>query len=307
MVEVARTAVTAAEGAPAARIRPAAHGYLWGTWLRLRRDRVTLAAIGGLLLITAVTVAAPFITGQILRVDPYRQDLFNQYAPPSAQHLLGTDDLGRDVLARLLHAGQVSLTIGFAIACVSLLIGVPIGIASGYFGGWFDDLSNAVIQTLMNIPDLFLLILISVTLRPDPLTLALIIGALGWMGTARQVRALALSLREREYIVAARVMGASDARIILRHIFPNLFSIVTVVAGFSMAGGILAESGLSYLGLGVRPPTASWGNMLINSLENVTRAPWLVAGPGLMIFLTVLCIFLIADGLRDALDPRLRS
>lgn len=290
---------------PSSRRVSSGYGYLMGAWLRLRRDRITVAALIGLFLIVVLTGLAPLITSQLLRVDPYRQDLFNQYARPSAAHLLGTDDLGRDAFARLLHAGQVSLTIGLIIALVSLLIGVPVGIASGFFGGRFDDLSNAVIQTLVNIPDLFLLILLTVTLRPDPITLAFIIGALGWMGTARQVRALSFSIRERDYVLAARVLGANDWRIMLRHILPNLFSVVTVVAGFSMAGGILAESGLSYLGLGVRPPVASWGNMLNNSLENVTRSPWLVMGPGLAIFLTVLCIFLIADGVRDALDPRL--
>jgi ABC-type dipeptide/oligopeptide/nickel transport system permease subunit len=292
---------------PASDHEPVSHGYLKATWLRLRRDRLTMLALAGLGLVVLLTVLAPLITSQILRVDPLRQDLFNQYAKPSPSHLLGTDDLGRDVLARLLHAGQVSLTIGLVIALVSILIGLPVGLASGYFGGRVDDVSNAIIQTLQNIPELFLLILLSVTLRPDPVQLAFIIGALGWMGTARQVRGLTLTLRARDYIQAARLLGASDRRIMQRHIFPNLFSVVTVIAGFSMASGILAESGLSYLGLGVRPPTASWGNMLNNSLDNISRAPWLVIGPGFMIFFTVLCIFLIADGLRDALDPRLKN
>jgi peptide/nickel transport system permease protein len=286
--------------------RTSDQGYLATLWSRIRRDRLTLGA--GLLfgLIALLALLAPVICAGILQVDPNRTDLFNQYAHPSLAHPLGSDELGRDVLGRLLYAGRVSLTIGLAIAAVSVLIGLPVGVASGFYGGRFDDVSNAVIQTLSNIPDMFLLILLSVTLRPDPLMLAVIIGALGWMGTARQVRALAFSIRERDYVVAARSMGASDGELMARHIFPNLFSIVTVIAGFSMAGGILAESGLSYLGLGVRPPTPSWGNMLNNSLENVSRAPWLVIGPGLMIGLTVLCIFLIADGLRDALDPRLR-
>jgi peptide/nickel transport system permease protein len=283
-------------------IRTGEQGYLTTLRSRIRKDRLTLGS--GLVfgLIALLALFAPLICAGVLGVDPNRTDLFNQYARPSLAHVLGTDELGRDVL----YAGRVSLTIGLAIAAVSVLIGLPVGVASGYYGGRFDDVSNAVIQTLSNIPDMFLLILLSVTLRPDPLMLAVIIGALGWMGTARQVRALAFSLRERDYVLAARSMGASDAELMARHIFPNLFSIVTVIAGFSMAGGILAESGLSYLGLGVRPPTPSWGNMLNNSLENVSRAPWLVLGPGLMIGLTVLCIFLVADGLRDALDPRLR-
>ena len=292
---------------PEQRRQARSHGYLMATWLRLRRDPVTMAALVGILLITIITLLAPYIAGQILRVDPYRTDLFNQYARPSNAHPLGTDDLGRDVLARQLYAGQVSLSVGFAVAVVSLLIGVPVGLASGYYGGRFDDVSNAVIQTLANIPEFYLLIMLSVTLRPSPLMLAVLIGALGWMGTARQVRALALSLREREYIVAARAMGADDRRIMLLHVFPNLFSVVTVVAGFSMAGGILMESGLSYLGLGVQAPVASWGSMLQSAREDFSRAPWLLISPGVSIFATVLCIFLIADGLRDALDPRLRS
>ena len=139
------------------------------------------------------------------------------------------------------------------------------------------------------------------------MVMAVIIGLLGWMGTARQVRGMALSVRERDYVRAAEALGASNARIIFHHLLPNVFSIVTVIAGFGIASGILAESGLSYLGLGVQPPTASWGNMLGGSLENVTRAPWLVLFPGLAICLTTLAIFLIADGLRDALDPRLRA
>jgi peptide/nickel transport system permease protein len=282
-------------------------GYVKTTWRRLRRDGPTMVALGLLMLIVLVTLLAPVIAGQILRVDPYRTDLFNQYARPSEAHPLGTDDLGRDVLARQLYAGQISLSVGLAIALVSLVIGVPVGLASGYYGGRVDDVSNAVIQLLGNIPDFFLLILLSVTLRPSPFMLAVLIGALGWMGTARQVRALALSLRERDYILAARAMGASDRRIIAAHVFPNLFSVVTVVAGFSMAGGILSESGLSYLGLGVQAPVASWGSMLQSARENFSAAPWLLISPGVSIFVTVLCIFLIADGLRDALDPRLKS
>lgn len=288
------------------RMRTSSHGYLMSTWLRLRRDRLTIGALIVFFLVTTAAVLAPWIAGELLHVDAFRPDLFNRYAAPSDAHLLGTDDLGRDVLARELYAGQVSLLVGFSIALVSILIGLPVGVASGYYGGRFDDLSNALIQTLLNIPDYFLFILLSVTLRPTAPMLAVLIGSLSWMGTARLVRAQALSLRQRDYVLAARAMGANDARIMLQHIFPNLFSVVTVIAGFGMAGGILAESGLSYLGLGVQPPIASWGNMLNSSLENVTRAPWLVISPGCAILVTVLSIFLIADGLRDALDPRLK-
>jgi peptide/nickel transport system permease protein len=274
-----------------------------------------MAALILLLAIVLMTIVGPWVVQVTLGLDPYRQTLARRYQPPSATNPFGTDDLGRDVLARTLVAGRVSLTIGMVIALVSLIVGIPVGLASGYFGGRFDDVSNAVIQTLSNIPSMFLLILLAAMFRSAPLpfavpwtfVLAVIIGLIGWMGTARQVRGMALSARERDYIHAALALGASNTRIIARHLLPNVFSIITVIAGFDIAGGILAESGLSYLGLGVQPPTASWGNMLGSSLENVSRAPWLVAFPGLAIFLTTLAIFLLADGIRDALDPRLRG
>ncbi|MCC6179724.1 MAG: ABC transporter permease [Chloroflexi bacterium] len=296
------------EGVDAARTRVVApRGYVATTLHRFRQDRVSMAALGLLAAIVLLTAAGPWLAQATLGLDPYRQTLPRRYQPPSAANPFGTDDLGRDALARTLVAGRVSFSIGTTIALVSLLVGVPIGLASGYYGGRFDDVSNAVIQTLANIPAMFLLILLAATLRPGPVILAVIIGLLGWMGTARLVRGMALSVREREYVHAATVLGASDGRVIFRHLLPNVFSVITVIAGFDVAGGILAESGLSYLGLGVQPPTASWGSMLAASLENVSRAPWLVLFPGLAIFLTTLAIFLLADGLRDALDPRLRS
>ena len=282
-------------------------GYVSTTARRLRRDRLTLAAFVLLGIIIVLTVAGPRVVQEFFGLDPYRQTLAQRYQPPSRAHPYGTDDLGRDVLARTLIAGRVSFTIGVTVAIVSLVIGIPVGLASGYFGGRFDDVSNAVIQTLANVPSMFLLILLVATLRPGPFVLAVIIGLLGWMGTARMVRGMALSVREREYVKAAQALGASHARIIFHHLFPNVFSLVTVIAGFDVAGGILSESGLSYLGLGVQPPVASWGSMLASSLENVTRAPWLVVFPGLAILGSTLAIFLIADGLRDAMDPRLRS
>ncbi|MBA2449564.1 MAG: ABC transporter permease [Chloroflexi bacterium] len=285
----------------------AAPGYVKATWRRLRRDRLSMVALGLLVVVIATALVAPEIASRAFGLDPYRQTLAQRYQAPSMAHPLGTDDLGRDALARTLIAGRVSLSIGLVIALVSLAIGVPVGLASGFYGGRFDDLSNAVIQTLSNIPSLFLLILLVATFRPNTFMLAVTLGVLGWMGTARLVRGMALSVRERDYVLAARAMGASDRRVLFQHLLPNVFSLVTVIAGFDVAGGILAESGLSYLGLGVQPPTASWGSMLAASLENVTRAPWLVIFPGAAIFLTALSIFLLADGLRDALDPRLKG
>jgi peptide/nickel transport system permease protein len=289
---------------PEARPSP---GYFELTWRRLRRDRVSMFAIGLFAAICIITLAAPLLATYVLHTDPNAQDLRNNFAPPAPGRWLGTDELGRDNLTRVLYAGQVSLRIGFMVALVSLVAGVPFGLIAGFYGGRVDDAINAVIQVLQNIPLLFFLITLSITFRPDPTGLAIIIGLLGWMGTARLVRGQTLSVGRRDYVDAARVLGASDGRILFQHILPNLISVVSVVAGFEIASGILFESGLSYLGLGVQPPTASWGNMLQNSLDYVTRAPWLVAAPGIMIFLTVLAIFLLADGLRDAFDPRMRG
>ncbi len=312
MAEATRPEAPPVAGAVRLRARPAPEvsigpspGYLTLTWRRLRRDRVSMFAIYLFLAICLLTLVAPLIATYVLHTDPNAQDLRNNFAPPAPGRWLGTDELGRDNLTRVLYAGQVSLRIGFVVAAVSLLVGVPLGLIAGYYGGRADDAINAVIQVLQNIPGLFLLITLSVTYRPDPTGLAIIIGLIGWMGTARLVRGQTLTIARRDYVDAARVLGASDARILLQHVLPNLISVVTVVAGFEIASGILIESGLSYLGLGVQPPTASWGNMLQNSLDYVTRAPWLVAAPGVMIFLTVLSIFLLADGLRDAFDPRL--
>ncbi len=286
----------------------ASRGYWETTWLRFRQDRISILALAGFGLIVLLSFGAPWIAANILHTDPTDQDILNNLAPMfTPGHLLGTDQLGRDVLTRALYAGQVSLGIGFVVAFVSLFLGVALGLIAGFYGGWADDSINAVIQIIRGIPTLFLLITLSVVFRPDPLELALFFGILGWTGNARLVRGQVFSVRQRDYVDAARVIGVPTWRILLRHIFPNISSIVLVVAGFEVAGAIIGESGLSFLGLGVQPPTASWGNMLSGALDNITRAPWLVVAPGLFIFFTVLCIFLFADGLRDAMDPRLQE
>ncbi len=283
-------------------------GYWESTWLRFRQDRVSVIALAGFALIVLLSFGAPWIAATLLHTDPTEQDILNNLAPMfTPGHFLGTDELGRDVLTRALFAGRVSLGIGFVVAFVSLSLGVALGLIAGFYGGWVDDSINAAIQVIRGIPTLFLLIVLSVLFRPDPLELALFFGILGWTENARLVRGQVFSVRQRDYVEAARVLGAQDWRILVRHILPNVSSIVLVVAGFEVAGAIIGESGLSFLGLGVQPPTASWGNMLSGALDNITRAPWLVVAPGLFIFFTVLCIFLVADGLRDAMDPRLQE
>jgi peptide/nickel transport system permease protein len=256
-----------------------------------------------------ITLMAPVITDHLLHTDPDQilrtpTGRIATLEPPGPGYILGTDDLGRDALARLLHAGRVSLAIGFMVALISVLIGAPAGLLAGYYGGRVDDVINAFVQFVFNVPSLFVLIILSVVLRPDVTVLALIFGFFFWPGTARQVRGVVLSVRALDYIAAAEALGASDLRVIARHVLPNVVNIVLVVAGFDVAGAILGESALSFLGFGVQVPMASWGNMLSGSQDFLRRAPWLVYPPGIMIFLTVLSVVLLADGLRDAFDPR---
>lgn len=294
------------------RKREPARGFFATSFRRFLRDRLSVAALSVFALITLISVLAPAIADHVLHTSP---DAFMRTAdgriatlqPPGPGYPLGTDELGRDNLTRLIFAGRVSLLIGFLVALISITIGTTLGLVAGYYGGRIDDLANAVVQFMFNIPTLFVLIILSVFFTPTVLTLALIFGLLGWPGTTRQVRGEVLSVRHRDYVDAARVLGASDARILAIHVLPNLASVVMVVAGLDIAGAILGESVLSFLGFGVPVPLSSWGNMLSGSQETFRSAPWLVYPPGFMIFLTVLCVFLLADGLRDAFDPRLRE
>lgn len=271
---------------------------------RLRRDRLTLLALGILaVLLIACFIGAPLVSNA-LGVNPISTDTSNTFQRPGGYpHLLGTDDFGRDHLSRLLYAGQVSLSVGVIAAGLALTIGVSLGIITGYYGGVVDDFVNWVIATLNSIPSLFLLLIVAAVLRPSPTTLILILGFLGWTGTTRLVRGETLSLREREYVISARAVGASAARIMFVHILPNLFSVIVITLALDIGGIILTEAALSYLGLGILPPAASWGNMLSNAQSFFTKGPYLVFAPGILIFVTVLCLYIIGDGLRDAFDP----
>ncbi|MBX3062519.1 MAG: ABC transporter permease [Anaerolineae bacterium] len=282
---------------------------LWKMALRrLRRDRLSLIAIGIIALLVVLSILAPFIATQLLKVDYSRTSLGETFLPiGSTNHLLGTDDLGRDHLARLLYAGQVSLGIAFVAAFLSLSIGVTVGILAGYYGGWLDDAINWLIATLGSIPTLFLLLIIAAVFSPGPMVLILVLGGLGWLSTARLVRGETLALREREYVISARSIGASNIRIMLQHILPNLLSIVLITLATDIGDLILTESALSFLGLGIQPPTPSWGNMLSNAQTFFTLGPHLVVLPGILISTTVLCLYVIGDGLRDAFDPTARD
>jgi len=231
-------------------------------------------------------------------------------AGPGNCHWLGTDNAGRDVLTRGLYGGRISLRIGAFVAGISMSLGVLMGLLSGYYAATLiDHLINAVIMILGSIPLLFFLIILAAVFPffRTPFGLSLMLGMFGWMGLSRLLRGQLFSIREREYILASRATGASLWRLMFRHMLPNVSSIIIVIAVFDIANAIIAEAGLSYLGVGIGPPNASWGNMMQGSLGSFTSAPWLVITPGIFIFLTTLSIYLIGDGLRDALDPWLKN
>ena len=244
--------------------------------------------------------------------DPEKSDILSRYQPPSTSHPMGTDALGRDLITRVLFGGRISLTVGLSVMVITLIIGVPVGAIAGYFGGRVDNILMRITDAALSLPSLLVLILLSAILREvdapflksNPvITIASVIGLLAWMFTARLVRASYLAIREMDYVTATRALGASNFRIIARHIFPNAIGPVIVESTLEVAYAILEESGLSYLGFGIQPPTPSWGNLLSNAQEYLVKYPWLAIFPGIMIFLSVISINYIGDGLRDAFDP----
>jgi peptide/nickel transport system permease protein len=271
---------------------------------RLRRDRLTLIALGFIIVLALLSYVGAPVISNALNVSYARTDPNSTFLPPGTPgHILGTDDLGRDLLSRLLYAGQVSLSVGFVAALLAIGIGVSLGIVTGYYGGIIDDIVNWVIATLDSIPSLFLLLIVAAVLKPSPITLIIVLGFLGWTGTTRLVRGETLSIREREYILSARAIGANPRRIMFVHILPNLLSLIVITLAIDIGSLILVEAALSYLGLGIKAPTPEWGNMLTDAQTYFTKGPYLVVAPGLLIFLTVLCLYVIGDGLRDAFDP----
>jgi peptide/nickel transport system permease protein len=244
--------------------------------------------------------------------DPEASDMPSRLQPPCWEHPFGTDPLGRDLLTRVLYGGRISLSVGMMVVAITLLLGVPVGATAGYFGGWVDNVLMRITDAALSLPSLLVLILLSAILREIELpfmkrnsvmTIALVIGLLSWMTVARLVRAAYLTIREKEFIVAARSIGTSNLRIMVRHILPNTVGPIIVESTLEIGYAIMEESGLSFLGFGIQPPTPSWGNLLSNAQEHMTKHPWLAIFPGVMIFLAIISINYIGDGLRDALDP----
>ncbi len=238
--------------------------------------------------------------------DPYEPHLEERLLGPSWKHPLGTDQLGRDVLSRMLHGARISLSVGFVAVGVAITIGILIGSVAGYSGGLTDTILMRFVDVMMSFPSFFLILTIVAITRPSIWNVMIVIGLTGWTGTARLVRAEFLTLKERDYVVAARALGASSAKIIFRHILPNALGPVLVSATLGIAGAILTEAALSFLGFGVQPPTATWGNIIAEGRFYILDAPWLAVFPGAAILVTVLSFNLFGEGLRDAIDPRLR-
>ena len=278
-------------------------------------------AVFGMIVMAIIILMVVFVD-QIVPYDPETPDLNNMLSPPSLQHPFGTDELGRDMFTRTMHGGRVSLIVGVFAMLVAVTIGTLVGAIAGYFGGTIDNFLMRFTDFALAFPRIFVLILFAIIFMRPPFSdnpivvltfgalykmpvarVVVVIGILGWMDVARLVRGSFLEIKNQEYVESARVLGAGTGRIMFRHILPNALGPIIVAASLGVADAIISESGLSFLGLGIQPPTATWGNMLKNALDQIFAAPWTAIIPGFMIFLTVLSINYIGDGLRDAFDP----
>ena len=313
-------------------------------WNQFRRDRVAVQGLLLVLALTVVALGAPLMAGSRpiaaivdddlifpavtrkgqlawdrseeenrgwsisppVKYGPSEIDLTSNLEPPSGDHYLGTDDRGRDILARMIHGARVSLSVGFVAVSIATFIGICLGAMAGFYGGKVDVVISRAIEVMMCFPTFFLILTVMAYLRPSIYNIMVIIGITGWPGIARLVRGEFLKQRQLDYVTAARAIGASDSRIIFYHILPNSLAPVLVSATFGIAGAILTESALSYLGFGVPPPTPSWGEILSQSKHYIDFAWWLTIFPGVAIFLTVTAYNLVGEGLRDAVDPRLK-
>ena len=277
------------------------------TWRRFRRHPGAMAGA-----IVLILVALAISLAHLSPYDPEVSDIKNRYQPPSLEHPFGTDGLGRDLMTRVLYGGRVSMSVGLMVMTITLIIGIPVGALAGYYGGWIDNVLMRIIDATLALPSLMVLILLGAILREadlpfvksnNVLTIAAVLGLLAWPTTARLVRAVFLTVREMEYVEAARALGASAMRIIRSEILPNSLGPIIVESTLEIGYAIMEESGLSFLGFGIMPPTPTWGNMLNSAQEHLVEYPWLAIFPGLMIFLVIISINYIGDGLRDALDP----
>lgn len=272
-------------------------------WRRLRRNRAALVGLAIIVLLVLVAVFAPLLAPY----NPYAVTLTGRLQPPSPEHMMGTDELGRDIFSRLVYGARVELWVGIVTVALSGLIGVSVGLVAGYLGKSWDGVLMRVVDVFLAFPVIILAIAIVAVRGPGLTNVLIALGLVYWTTYARVVRGQVLALREEEFTWAARTMGATPVRIMFRHLLPNTMAPLLVLASLGMANAILAEAALSFLGLGIQPPEASWGSMLNTGMQFLRNASFLTISPGLAIFVTVLGFNLLGDGLRDALDPRMRT
>ena len=269
--------------------------------------RKPLGAFGATVIVVLVLMAA--FPAAFTTQEPNRQSILEREVGPSRSHWMGTDQLGRDVYTRIVYGARTSVVIGFGIVLLSAAVATVVGTVTGYFGGWFDTIAQRVVDIGIALPGLVFIILVVTSLQQIPLLLRIIvaIGSLSWLGQSRVIRGTVTAVKQNQYMEAARVVGAGNTRIMVRHIFPNVVPIIIVAASIQVGGAILLESSLAFLGYGVQPPTASWGRMLDEARQQLVRSPHLAVFPGLAIFLSVYSFNMLGDAMRDILDPRLRG
>lgn len=270
---------------------------------KLMKNNLTRFGFAAVSFLFVIAFLAPFIAPY----DPIEIDVKNIFLAPSLSHIFGTDELGRDVFSRILWGARISLLVGVIAVSISTFIGIILGALSGYYKGWVDKIIMRFVDIMLAIPSFFLILAVIAFLGPSIINIMIVIGCTSWMGVARLVRAEVLTLKEREFVLAAKSIGASNFRIIFQHILPNSLAPVFVYFVLGVAGAILVESGLSFLGIGVQPPEPSWGNILAQGKDNIEAAWWLSVFPGLAILITVLSYNLLGEGIRDAVDPRLKK
>ncbi len=295
-----------AGGVETAGTRPA-QSYWNESWERLRANRIGMAAGILILVFAVIAILAPVFSLVLTHYQPQTINLDQTFLKPGWPHLLGTDELGRDTLTRLIWGARVTLGVAFLTVALALTVGTTVGMIAGYYGGWIDDVLMRFVDMVLAIPAIFLFILMSILFKPNPVTLAMIVASVGWGTVARLVRGEVLSVKQRDFVLATRSIGARDARLMVRHLLPNVLPVLIVAASLGVGQIILIEAALDFLGLGIQPPTPSWGNMLTNAQSYFFRSGWLVALPGITIFVTVLASNLFGNAVRDAFDPRLKS
>ena len=272
-------------------------------WKRFRKSKPAMVSLIVILLLAVIAILAPYIAP----CDPYQQDVLNKFASPSAEHWLGTDNYGRDILSRLIYGARVSLSVGVVAEAIAVTIGVIVGVTAGYFGGKVDTVLSRIIEVFASFPFILFAIAVMFILGQGIINVFIAIGVIGWTGHARLIRSNVLQLRKKEYVEAARAAGAGHKYIMLRHMIPNCLSTIIVITTLDIPSDIMLEATLSFLGLGVAPPTASWGEMISTARTFLRQQPMFSIYPGIAIMITVLAFNTLGDSLRDALDPKMKN